>query len=131
MGEVYLAVHPRLPRHDALKVLTSAVQDDPSFRVRFDREAEIAATLENSIVKNAVDTPIKMIDVHGGLSTVAMLHRDKAETGSLIHERATETYYILHGSGSVGLGGSPSDPTSACVQFDVLRFGDTQPQGLR
>ncbi|MCS3880506.1 protein kinase [Gordonia amarae] len=45
MGEVYLAVHPRLPRHDALKVLTSAVQDDPSFRVRFDREAEIAATL--------------------------------------------------------------------------------------
>lgn len=38
---------------------------------------------------------------------------------------------ILHGSGTVGLGGSPSDPTSACVHFDVLRFGDTQPQGLR
>ena len=37
---------------------------------------------------------------------------------------------ILHGSGSIGLGGSPSDPTSACVQFDVLRFGDTQPQRL-
>jgi adenylate cyclase len=35
---------------------------------------------------------------------------------------------ILHGSGSIGLGGSPSDPTSACVHFDVLRFGDTQPQ---
>ncbi len=35
---------------------------------------------------------------------------------------------ILHGSGSIGLGGSPSDPTSACVHFDILRFGDTQPQ---
>ena len=35
---------------------------------------------------------------------------------------------ILHGSGSIALGGSPSDPTSACVHFDVLRFGDTQPQ---
>jgi adenylate cyclase len=34
----------------------------------------------------------------------------------------------LHGSGSISLGGSPSDPTSASVQFDVLRFGDTQPQ---
>ncbi|MFY7855722.1 MAG: FHA domain-containing protein [Rubrivivax sp.] len=37
---------------------------------------------------------------------------------------------ILHGSGSIGLGGSPSDPTSACVQFDVIRFDDTQPQHL-
>ena len=36
----------------------------------------------------------------------------------------------LHGSGSIGLGGSPSDPASACVSFDVLRFADTQPQAL-
>jgi adenylate cyclase len=35
---------------------------------------------------------------------------------------------LLHGSGSIGLGGSPIDPTSACIRFDVLRFGDTQPQ---
>ncbi len=34
----------------------------------------------------------------------------------------------LHGSGTVGLGGSPTDPGSACVSFDVLRFADTQPQ---
>jgi class 3 adenylate cyclase len=33
----------------------------------------------------------------------------------------------LHGSGVVGLGGSPNDPGSASVLFDVLRFGDTQP----
>jgi class 3 adenylate cyclase len=36
----------------------------------------------------------------------------------------------LHGSGSIGLGGSPSDPASACVSFDVLRFADTQPQAF-
>ncbi len=36
----------------------------------------------------------------------------------------------LHGSGSIGLGGSPADPASACVSFDVLRFSDTQPQPL-
>lgn len=33
----------------------------------------------------------------------------------------------LHGTGTVGLGGSPRDPGSPCVYFDVLRFGDTQP----
>lgn len=33
----------------------------------------------------------------------------------------------LHGSGVIGLGGSPRDPASASVQFDVIRFGDTQP----
>lgn len=36
----------------------------------------------------------------------------------------------LHGSGVIGLGGSPTDAGSACVAFDVLRFGDTQPQPL-
>ena len=34
----------------------------------------------------------------------------------------------LHGSGAIGLGGSPADPGSACVAFDVLRFADTLPQ---
>jgi class 3 adenylate cyclase len=33
----------------------------------------------------------------------------------------------LHGRGSIGLGGSPADPTSACVRFEVLRFGDAEP----
>jgi class 3 adenylate cyclase len=33
----------------------------------------------------------------------------------------------LHGSGEVGLGGSPTDPDSAVVSFAVLRFGDTHP----
>jgi hypothetical protein len=34
----------------------------------------------------------------------------------------------LHGSGAIGLGGSPTDPASACISFEVLRFADTQPQ---
>jgi serine/threonine-protein kinase len=45
MGEVYLAQHPRLPRKDALKVLSTAVSVDDEYRHRFLREAEIAATL--------------------------------------------------------------------------------------
>jgi serine/threonine protein kinase len=45
MGEVYLARHPRLPRSDALKVLPAALTDDAEFRRRFEREADLAATL--------------------------------------------------------------------------------------
>jgi serine/threonine protein kinase, bacterial len=45
MGEVYLAQHPRLPRRDALKILPAAVSADREYRERFNREADIAATL--------------------------------------------------------------------------------------
>ncbi|WP_445170440.1 serine/threonine-protein kinase [Mycolicibacterium sp. Dal123E01] len=45
MGEVYLAQHPRLPRTDALKVLPASVSSDDEYRARFEREADIAATL--------------------------------------------------------------------------------------
>ncbi len=45
MGEVYLAAHPRLPRRDALKVLPASVSSDAEYRERFEREADIAATL--------------------------------------------------------------------------------------
>jgi signal transduction histidine kinase len=37
---------------------------------------------------------------------------------------------LLHGRGAIGLGGSPADPTSALVRFEVLRFDDTQPQAM-
>ena len=45
MGEVYLAKHPRLPRQDALKILSLDATADEEFRARFNREAELAATL--------------------------------------------------------------------------------------
>jgi serine/threonine protein kinase, bacterial len=45
MGMVYLAQHPRLPRRDALKVLPAALTVDNEYRQRFNREADIAATL--------------------------------------------------------------------------------------
>lgn len=47
MGAVYLAKHPRLPREDALKVLSPELTDDDEFRARFLREAEVAATMSH------------------------------------------------------------------------------------
>ena len=47
MGTVYLAAHPRLPRQDALKVLSAELTADPQYQERFLREAELAATLSH------------------------------------------------------------------------------------
>jgi serine/threonine protein kinase, bacterial len=43
MGEVYLVEHPRLPRREALKVLSANFTTNTEFRQRFLREAELAA----------------------------------------------------------------------------------------
>jgi serine/threonine protein kinase len=47
MGTVYLVQHPRLPRQDALKVLSSDLTTDPQYRARFLREADVAASLSH------------------------------------------------------------------------------------
>ncbi|MEV0672861.1 serine/threonine-protein kinase [Mycobacterium sp. NPDC050441] len=45
MGEVYLVQHPRLPRQEAVKILPSSASQDPDYRDRFTREAELASSL--------------------------------------------------------------------------------------
>ncbi|MFE3545948.1 protein kinase [Nocardia sp. NPDC059177] len=47
MGEVYTARHPRLPRSDAVKVLAAQFTLDDSYRRRFEREADLAASLSH------------------------------------------------------------------------------------
>ncbi|MFI5718009.1 serine/threonine-protein kinase [Nocardia sp. NPDC051750] len=47
MGTVYLARHPRLPRYDAIKVLSAEHSADPGYRARFIREAELTARLNH------------------------------------------------------------------------------------
>lgn len=47
MGTVYLAKNPTLPRHDALKVLSTELSQDPGFRERFIKEADVASVLDH------------------------------------------------------------------------------------
>lgn len=98
---------------------SAVVGQVPPTPAAFIPPAEIARFLESAIAKSAVDQPISGVDVHGGRATVAMLHRDKAEGGALIHERATETYYILHGSGTLVTGGALGTPKPT----DLTRLG--------
>ena len=47
MGEVYRATDTRLKRHVALKILPAAVAEDPDRLARFQREAEVLASLNH------------------------------------------------------------------------------------
>jgi|SRR5450759_1984460 mannose-6-phosphate isomerase-like protein (cupin superfamily) len=71
---------------------------------------EIAATLTQSIANNVVDQPVKLADLPGGhKASLAILRRTKAETSALIHDRVTEIYQIMEGSGTLVTGGVLDD----------------------
>lgn len=55
MATVYLAHDPRFGRNVALKVMSNAYRDDPTFRGRFEREARIVATLEHPAIVPVYD----------------------------------------------------------------------------
>ncbi len=82
MGEVYLALHPRLPRHDALKILSLAATDDQDFRARFNREAELAATLWHPHIVGVLDR-----GEFNGRLWISMDYVDGTDAGRLVRER--------------------------------------------
>jgi serine/threonine-protein kinase len=79
-GEVYLAQHPRLPRYDALKIL-SATGNDDEFRARFNREAELAASLWHPHIVGVLDRG----EFHGRL-WISMEYVDGTDAGRLIRD---------------------------------------------
>lgn len=83
MGEVYLAEHPRLPRRDALKVLTAAVSHDAEYRQRFNQEAEMVATLRHPNIVTVFDR-----GDHDGQLWISMEFID----GTDAHRLMTEKY---------------------------------------
>src|SRR5882757_11400404 len=82
MGEVYLAQHPRLPRRDALKVLPSSVSADDEYRQRFNREADIAATLWHPHIVGVHDR-----GEFQGQIWISMDYVDGTDAGRLLRER--------------------------------------------
>jgi serine/threonine protein kinase len=82
MGEVYLAQHPRLPREDALKILSSASTGDEEFRARFTREGELAATLWHPHIVGVLDR-----GEFNGRLWISMDYVDGTDAGRLIRER--------------------------------------------
>jgi serine/threonine protein kinase len=81
MGEVYLVQHPRLPRLDALKVLSAALTDDADFRDRFNREADLAATLWHQHIVGIHDR-----GEFDGRLWISMDYVDGTDAGQLLHD---------------------------------------------
>lgn len=79
MGEVYLVRHPRLPRHDALKLLTGDVTADSKFRERFLREADLASTLWHPHIVGVHDR-----GEHDGQLWISMDFVDGEDAASLL-----------------------------------------------
>jgi serine/threonine-protein kinase len=81
-SEVYLVQHPRLPRHDALKVLRPDVSSDTSFREGFIREADLAAGLRHPHIVGIHDRG----ELEGQL-WIAMDYIDGCDAAHLIEQR--------------------------------------------
>ncbi|MFI6364334.1 serine/threonine-protein kinase [Nocardia sp. NPDC050630] len=85
LGVTYLAQHPRLPRRDALKVLSDEYADKPDFRARFLREAEVAARLQHPNV-----VAVRDCGAQDGRLWVAMQYMGGVDVDELIRRGRTE-----------------------------------------
>ncbi len=81
MGAVYLASHRRLKRRVALKVLVAELAADESFRERFIRESELAASLDHPNV-----VPIYDADEQEGILFIAMRYVEGSDLGAQLRE---------------------------------------------
>lgn len=82
MGEVYLVEHPRLPRQEALKVLSADLSADPSFRQRFAREADLAAKLWHPNIVEVRDR-----GDHNGQLWISMAFVDGQDAARLLAQK--------------------------------------------
>jgi predicted Ser/Thr protein kinase len=79
MGVVYMAQHTRLRRRAALKVLAPELASDEAFRVRFNRESELAASLEHPNI-----IPVYDAGEADGVLFIAMRFIDGTDLRSLL-----------------------------------------------
>jgi serine/threonine protein kinase len=84
MGVVYVASHVRLKQRRALKVITSEFSHDVSFRRRFERESEVAASIDHPHV-----VPIYDAGEADGLLYIAMRFVDGSDLKSEIDRLGT------------------------------------------
>ena len=81
MGRVYRATQMALKRQVALKLIVPELADDPAFRVRFERESELAASIEHPNV-----IPVYEADNAEGRLFIAMRWVEGTDLRSIILE---------------------------------------------
>ena len=116
---------------DGLRLIWGAQQRlfaNPQMPVVLGRSPQAAFSVDDSRVSRSH----ARVDWHGGNFQLTDLSYNGTYVcfadGEIVSLRRGAC--TLHGSGSIGLGGNPNQPDSACVSFAVVRFADTQPQPL-
>ncbi len=79
---MYLAQHPRLPRQDALKIMPASLTGDAQYRDRFNREADIAASLWHPHIVGLHDR-----GEHEGQLWIAMDYVDGTDAARYVRDR--------------------------------------------
>jgi serine/threonine protein kinase len=153
MGRVYEALHTRLPnKRFAIKVLHSDLAMNSDLQVRFQREAETAASVEHPSVVGTYDigrTPqgwqymvcehLTGLDLHthidraGPLRDVTVIHIGKklceaveaAHAKGVIHRDLKPHNVFLVGDFSLGV---PERPNLKVLDFGLSRFIDRESQ---
>jgi mannose-6-phosphate isomerase-like protein (cupin superfamily) len=73
--------------------------------------ADIQATLRQQIASATTDVPIRTVDAGGHHVGIGLVHRPKGFKGfSASHDKVTEVYQVLEGSGILVTGGTMVNP---------------------
>ncbi|MDL9938273.1 serine/threonine-protein kinase [Gordonia sp. ABSL1-1] len=142
MGEVYAARHPRLPRSDALKVLSARIADDAGFRQRFEREADHAASLSHPGIVGVHDRGesdgrlwIAYALVDGVDLAAALAHQPTGLPADRVTEAISAIASALDYAGARGLVHRDVKPANILVSsgghvmltdFGIARMGPTE-----
>src|SRR2546421_12845869 len=70
------------------------------------KASDIQATVKEEIAKKLTDVPIRTVDAGGHNISIAVVHRDKGSnlTGMAAHDKVSEVYYLVVGSGTFVIG---------------------------
>ena len=72
MAEVWKALDTQLQRYVAIKLLHAHLQEDPHFLVRFEREAQLIASLHHPNIVQIHDFQIAFSEQEGTLAYMVM-----------------------------------------------------------
>lgn len=92
MGVVYLVANPELPRRDALKVLSAELSQDPDFRARFTREADVASRLDHPNITSIY----RRGTTEDGQLWIAMQFVDGTDADAALRSGTMTTHRAVH-----------------------------------
>jgi mannose-6-phosphate isomerase-like protein (cupin superfamily) len=87
------------------------------------KAADIQAAVREEIAKKLTDVPIRTVDVGGQNVSIAVVHRDKGTnlTGIASHDKVSEVYSVLEGSGTFVTGGTMVNPQKRESSSDTVK----------